>query len=296
MNKNLAPLEKRLAPVLISRFLDKKFAKLADYAGESPPRDMARRLALTGKMAARALRSAWRAGRFDREPIVIGGCGRSGTTLLLAMLSAHPRIFAIPVETLAFCPTGYRPEPDLDAPFELRRIHRQLLLQEIPPGRRRWTEKTPRNVLYFQRILDHYNGRVRLIHLVRDGRDVVTSRHPTDPERTWVSARRWTRDVAAGRALEDHPAVLTLRYEDLVHRFENTAATLCDFLDEPLAPELLAWHQHATVRTNTAWFGRVKPLHTDSVARWQRPEYADRVAELVADPSARELLDHYGYR
>lgn len=277
-------------------FLDTTFAKLAGYAGQQPPSGLGGRLALAARMGARALRSAWRSRRFDREPIVIGGCGRSGTTLLLSVLSAHPEIFAIPVETLAFCPTGYRPEPDLEAPFQLRRIRRQQLLQEIPSRSRRWCEKTPRNVLYFRRILDHFGGKVRLIHLVRDGRDVVTSRHPTDPGRTWVSPRRWIDDVAAGRDLEEHPAVLTLRYEDLVHRFEDTATELCQFLGEPLAPELLAWHEHATVRTNVAWSGGVKPLHRDSVARWRRPEWSEVVDELVDDPLARELLDHYGYR
>ena len=276
--------------------LGRALDKLADYAGEAPPTGLGDRVTLLGKMGLRAVRSSARSRRFDRPPIVIGGCGRSGTTLLLAVLSAHPSIFSIPVETLAFCPAGYLPDPDLDHPFEPRRIRRQLWLQEIPEGRRRWCEKTPRNVLYFERILDHFGGEVRLINLVRDGRDVITSRHPTDPSRYWVSPQRWIRDVGAGRRLEDHAHVTTVRYEDLVHRFEDTARHLCEFLDEPVAPEMLEWHRHATVRTNAAWFGKVEPLHAQSVARWQKPEHAAVVEELLGDPEARSLLDHYDYR
>ena len=38
---------------------------------------------------------------------MIGGCARSGTTLLLSMLSCHPRLLAIPNETMSLCPTAY---------------------------------------------------------------------------------------------------------------------------------------------------------------------------------------------
>ncbi len=44
--------------------------------------------------------------RLYKSPILIGGCGRSGTTLLTSILSSHPKIALIPHETGIFCPTG----------------------------------------------------------------------------------------------------------------------------------------------------------------------------------------------
>jgi hypothetical protein len=54
---------------------------------------------LTNRMAGSLLTS------LPQKPIIIGGCARSGTTLLLSVLSCHPNIYAIPDETYTFCPT-----------------------------------------------------------------------------------------------------------------------------------------------------------------------------------------------
>ena len=55
----------------------------------------------------------------EASPLIIGGCGRSGTTLLLSVLSAHPKVLAIPHETEAFCPGAYGAHVDLQASFEM---------------------------------------------------------------------------------------------------------------------------------------------------------------------------------
>jgi hypothetical protein len=77
----------------------------------------------------------------ESEPVIIGGCGRSGTTLLSAMIDAHPLFFCGPES--------------------------------------RWSEKTPGNVRVLDRIFEYF-PRARFIHVIRDGRDVVcsTRTHP----------------------------------------------------------------------------------------------------------------------
>lgn len=246
-------------------------------------------------------RKALRILELGRRPIVIGGCARSGTTLLLSILSCHPRILAIGEETVALCPDGYTPEghynaqPKLDAPFMLWNIYRSLNAQDIPRGCRRWCEKTPRNVLYFERILHHFGSRVRILHLVRDGRDVVTSRHPRDPSTFWVSAKRWVQDVSAGRALEGHPQVHTVRYEDLLRDYDATLRRICNFIGEEFVDGFRSYPESSRVKKSVAWSNPASELSTSSVGRWREPEYARRVRALLADPNAVELLKHYGY-
>lgn len=239
--------------------------------------------------------------QLGKRPIVIGGCGRSGTTLLLSILSCHPNIFAIDIETTALCPDGYGADgmynrnPNLDMPFKLEKIYEYLLTHEIPASCTRWCEKTPRNVIYFERILRHFGKPARLIHLVRDGRDVVTSVHPRDASRYWVTSHRWVTDVSAGRRLENHPQVLTIRYEDLVRKYETTMRRICDFIAEEFTPAFLQYPDSARVKESIAWFNPAQTMNDRSIGRWQESKFRDIVAELLREPGALELLKHYGY-
>ncbi len=234
--------------------------------------------------------------RFDRPPIIIGGCGRSGTSLLLAVLSAHPSVLAIAHETEAFCPTAWSKNFDPQAPFEIEKIEALLSAQERGPSMRRWCEKSPKNVLFFDRILEYFGSEVRLIHLVRDGRDVITSRHPTRRrDGFWVSPERWINDVKAGLKFEKHPQVLTLRYEDLVLDFMKTVTALLHFLDEAVHEHVLSWHEHATVRRHPAWADEVPRLHARSIGRWRERAYQALVSRFMADKEAVVLLSRLGY-
>ena len=246
-------------------------------------------------------RTAWRLQRMSRRPVIIGGCARSGTSLLLSILSCHPNIFGIAEETVALCPDGYGADglynktPDLEVPLAIWKIYDNLLNKKIPASCIRWCEKTPRNVLYFDRILAYFGAQARLIHIVRDGRDVITSRHPVDPSRFWTTPDRWVHDVAAGRAWEHHPQVHTLRYEDLLQSFEPTVHRLCEFLEEDFVTAFLEYPASAKVKESIAWFDSAHQISTASIGRWRKPEFAERVQALLSERGALELLQHYGY-
>jgi hypothetical protein len=232
--------------------------------------------------------------RFTRPPIVIGGCARSGTTLLLSVLSCHSRIFAIKSETFAFCPKATADTPDRSQ-LHLDKLARRLERADIPASCWRWCEKTPKNIRFFGLILDAFGKDVRLIHIVRDGRDVVTSVHPKRPEGFWVTRKRWIQDVAFGLAWAHHPQVLTVRYEDLTLDYRATVTTICDFLDEEFEPSLLEYPDSATISADKAWFAGAHPVHADSVARWNAPQHKAIIDDFMADSRAVELLDRLGY-
>jgi len=234
--------------------------------------------------------------RFSAGPIIIGGCGRSGTTLLLAILGAHPHIFTFPRELVAIA--DWKPDPQhpgKSMPARLDRLYRELLISHLPRGGRRWCEKTPRNVRHVSEILEYWPTG-RFIHMVRDPRDVCTSRHPTDPNSYWVSPGRWVQDVTAGWKYRKAERVLTLRYEDLVEEFQNTLGNICEFLDEPLVPELTDWVTHTTVKRNKAWSQPARRVHRDSLRKWERPEHQQRLEEILAYPGLTALMDELGYQ
>jgi len=232
--------------------------------------------------------------RLSGDPVVIGGCGRSGTTLLLSVISAHPAVFAINDETCALCPSKYR-KPPYNGALRMDKIYRYIMRSEVPGTARRWCEKTPKNVKFFGRIIELFSGKVKLIHIVRDGRDVVSSRHPHAPERSWVSPKRWVEDVRAGLEFRDHPLVLTVKYEDLILDYERTARSVFSHIGEECTAEVLSWHENARVRKNLAWFDGVRPIHAESIGRWKDPALADLLEKFMHYPGAPELLKDLGY-
>ncbi|MBD3277999.1 MAG: hypothetical protein GF388_06855 [Candidatus Aegiribacteria sp.] len=244
------------------------------------------------------IKSAAVRAKLNRPPVIIGGCGRSGTTLLLAVLSAHPRFYSIPFETYVLCPEAHKPHRiDPDAELDPRSLFRIVPFQKILFNRRnRLCEKTPKNVVFFGRILRAFSERVRLVHIVRDGRDVITSRHPKRPGEYWTSPQRWINDVSSGVEYIDHPCVSTVRYEDLITDFENTIDKLLYEIGEDLCEEVLSFTEHATVR-NGPWVDnpRLQGLYAGSIGRWRREEHREAVKKFMQDPMASTLLERLGY-
>ncbi len=213
-----------------------------------------------------------------KEPILIGGCGRSGTTLLLSILGAHPDILAFPEEMYAFTPF----------PFRLSKIIEEIEAQEKLSWLH-WCEKTPKNVMAFPEIFSVFEGQVRLIHIVRDGRDVVTSHHPNASERYYISPKRWVADVSAG--WQHREKTLLIRYEDLVARAQETLELVCEYIGLPFDERMLSFERHSKVTENKAWEGRsARALNNDSIARWKAPEHSQRVADFKATSGAEELM------
>jgi len=142
----------------------------------------------------RIVNSPWYDGDYvSREPpIVVGGCARSGTTLMRVMLDTHPNIYCGPESSL-FTPIRIKTRRrirELSWKFDVsaRDIERLLgasrCLSEFIEkffnhltsvhGKSRWGEKTPTNVLHLDYIFRHF-PRAKFIHMIRDGRDVACS-------------------------------------------------------------------------------------------------------------------------
>lgn len=231
------------------------------------------------------------------HPVIIAGCGRSGTTLLLSLLSCHPQIYTIDGEHSWFCPTAYRKTPDYNSPFKTDALLDYLVEKDLSGINTHWCEKTPKNVQYIGRILKHFGKGCRVIHMVRDGRDVITSRHPNKVDRYWVDTARWVEDVHAGLAFEDHPQVLMIRYEDLVEQCSAVGRALFEFIGIPYSSAIEQFPQGAlAARLERVTMGHtVSEVHGDSVGRWKDPKHASVIQEFYRDPDAVELLTRLGY-
>jgi hypothetical protein len=226
---------------------------------------------------------------FSRSPVLVGGAPRSGTTWLLAILAAHPHLWAVPYETNAFRTW------EGGVPGKRYRIYKELWKAQVPASAHRWCEKTPCHVRFLPQIHDYFAGKYRFIHIIRDGRDVITSRLPGQEGRYFVSPEQWMQDVRAGLQHEQQPQVMNLKYEELVTQHEPSLRKICDFLDEPFLPEFQHWHQHSPKRTDKAWASSLQQKYTDSVGRWRQPQHEDRIREAMKVPGFKELLARLAY-
>lgn len=119
------------------------------------------------------------------------------------------------------------------ATFQPNLVYGHLLNNpEAEAEAHRWCEKTPKNILFAEEILNYFGPDARFLHIVRDGRNVVTSRHPGRPDSYYVPPERWVRDVSAAREVEHHPQLKTVRYEDLTSSPLQSLRDIFDFLGE----------------------------------------------------------------
>lgn len=232
---------------------------------------------------------------FTEPPIIIGGGARSGTTLLLSILSAHPSIFAFRSELALF---KYGKEVNgRFMPERMDRLYTGILRQRMGREVVRWCEKTPKNIRHIPRIDSFFQGKeYRFIHIIRDGRDVILSRHPHTTHRKYhVEPAQWVADVREGLKYAHRENFLTIRYESLIEDFESTMALVCDHLGIELHDRILNFYEHASVRRNPAYFSGLQKMHSNSIGKWKKPENKERLAELLSCQGARELLEELGY-
>jgi hypothetical protein len=237
--------------------------------------------------------------------VVIGGTPRSGTTLVRRTLDRHPGLCCGP-ETSILLPGGMRIDQVASAykwpEAELRDLMASSASQGAfvdafarryreQRGRPRWAEKTPLNVLSFGWVLERF-PEARLVHVVRDGRDVVCSMRQ-HPDRRWVDGvevkelrpqpveeymRRWVRDTEAGITLRGDPRYIEIRYEDLVEDPERVLRGLLESLEEPWLSELLV---ERTPRGGGPAHANSR-ITTSSVGRWRQDLTADERANVQA--------------
>ena len=217
-------------------------------------------------------------------PFIIGS-GRSGTTLLRAMLDSHPEM-AIPNESYFTAElatvrdryekaTGFDVEAFLVDLLKYERFHRweigeetirKRLAVEAPSdyasamrvvyacyaemnGKLRYGDKTPRYVEYVGVLAEVFPESL-FIHIIRDGRNVACSYLDAEwgPGSVEEAAQMWAYRVAAGRTGGSQLGAdryMEVRYEDLVERTDLELRRVCDFIDLGFDPQMERYFERA---------------------------------------------------
>lgn len=250
----------------------------------------------------------------DRRPIFLVGCSRSGTTLLQSMLAAHPLIASFPeskffihlipryeAKRLKFGVASRQLKPELEAFF--RKIDRPEIIKEIPfipllmgqytrwfikilnrlakeQGKLFWVEKTPDHLLYLDYIERFVPGS-RIVHLVRNGKDVVASLYELMKKypKIWSGLDDidgcidvWQRAISTSRNYVHNPNHIVVRYEKLVENPQAILEEICQFIGVEFDPRMLQDYGVA-----------VKPLV------WERETWKASVSGEIEDRNSQKF-------
>lgn len=269
---------------------------------------------------------------FSNSPIFVVGMPRSGTTLVSAMLSAHPKI-AISPEThflrrwlrdyahldvrrpeafhhfwYDFSQSKHFSDLQLDRDVTRQRIlalpvhdFRHIfmtLLQSYAGslGKTRWGEKTPMHELYIDQLL-HWFPQAKIIYVLRDPRAVIASllKVPWATRTVEDYALRWRASVQNIGYRSTDARVYVVNYEKLVQAPQLELLQLCGFVEEAYLPSMLAYGEAAKgLVSGETWKAAVlQGLTTASMAKWQA-QLSPQEVSVIEHVAGPEMLPH-GY-
>jgi len=274
----------------------------------------------------------------NSAPFFIVGSGRSGSTLLRLMLCAHSKV-AVPPETYFISPlieqlpitqrldekqvslaidiiTNHYRWPDmgmtidylvataanLRAPF-LRDILNIIYDYHLELERKSiWGDKTPAYIAIVPRLLELYPG-AKIIHLIRDGRDVARSFQATGWYGPWLhkNTREWQAAIQHGRQYKDtcpDVEIHEVKYEDLVLHTETTMRNVCNHVGLEYEPGMQDWGNAAKGRipAREAYIHKkiARQPEENDICRWES-EMTNREILVVESYIYNELkLAGYG--
>lgn len=274
-------------------------------------------------------------GQGKQPPFFVVGAQRSGTTMLRLMLNAHPDV-AVPFESgfLVKFYWGCHRYGDLGVPANAARLladisdhpyakkarlveDREAILDRpirnyadmvdaifgayaAARGKSRWGDKTPTYVTDVD-VLRAVFPRCKIIHLVRDGRDVAISNRSI----SWGSRNvpkvasdwRWKTLLAhkVGRLLGDD--YLLVQYEKLVLCPEQSLRVITEFLGIEYSDVMLGYTRDASSEMpaeSLRWHGNsIRPPDPGLVEQWRYQ--MSRSDRIIFEQIACDALETFGY-
>jgi len=178
-----------------------------------------------------------------------------------------------------------------DKPYDFSKPYRYMLESwAVTHKKQRWGEKTPGNLFYADILLEMFPD-ARFIHVVRDPRAGVSSMMNTTffPKDIVFNALSRHKFMTEGRAILENSVPpeqrMSVRYEDLVMNPEEAIQALCDFLQEPFEPSMMAFYkdssrymkQDAATSFNQA---ATKPISVEMLNKWKKKLTESDIAQI----------------
>jgi hypothetical protein len=143
----------------------------------------------------------------------------------------------------------------------------------------------------------HREARLRILLVLRDPRDVLTSQRKTGgPEGYVVSPGRWQRYFRAYIEHRHDPDVLEVRYEDLVSSITVQQSRIERFLDLQMQWPFEQFHEVDRPDFDTSTLNGLRPVERSLVSRWAAEQHRPRIELVLRElPELPQALIDLGY-
>jgi hypothetical protein len=213
-----------------------------------------------------------------RLHILICGFPRSGTTMLQMMIeNGLPRARRFGREF-----GGWRA-----ATYSLR--NHSVVISKVPHDIFRLE---PLRTFYADR-----KAKLRIILVVRDPRDVLTSRRKSGgPQGYVVSSERWRHYYDAFVANREAGDALVVRYEDLVQDVAGQEARVEKFTAEKMVVPFADFHTVDRPDFELNTLNGLRPVETSLLQRWAAEDHRSRIEQVLRElPQLPRALIDLGY-
>ena len=256
------------------------------------------------------------------NPIIIGGCPRSGTTLARALISVHPEIVGpekeynllmwIKKESILQNVFNFSKEEiyDLKERYKDHVLFAEQVLKKYLNKQKKENVciKHPYHIMIIDELFNFF-PELRFIHIIRDGRDVTCSLR-THPKRKIVNdkiiplntnnpfdwcVRKWVSSINKGKNHRKNKRYIEIRYEDLVNEPEKTTERVFSFLGlKNISREkLLEFYKNQDTKKHIQNIEVNQPIYKKTIGRWKKD--MSREEQKIFKKITGDLLIELGY-
>jgi hypothetical protein len=154
------------------------------------------------------------------------------------------------------------------------------------------------NSLAMDRELLRAHPDVKVLWMLRDPRDVLSSMHPDQPGKFYVTPADWIQGLQLYNQFKDEPQVLTVRYEELVTNPDAIQARIAQSFNLVPSRSFVEAHKFfPRFFENVRAMHSIRPIDANSVQKWKNNPQIQQFLEQVfaSHPEIVSMSRELGY-
>lgn len=236
--------------------------------------------------------------------IHIIGCARSGTTMLHYSMIAFINTILHDEETFVWTYPTLKQSALLFKRFIFdNKTHFYVTKRSYG-----WFEQE-----YIDDLIEYVEKfNVYLINIVRDPRDVLTSKHLKKSKDYYVEPWRWEKSINAGnfifKSLKNHRNKITIRFEDVISKSIEVENRLKNTIGLKLRPNIKSWkklkHNLSIVQQEcemAEYMHKIRNFDANAIGKWKKDSVKvnyinDLLTKSKYKDKIREMMYKFNYQ